>query len=289
MLINLKLPFAQCLTMKATVIATICLSMISQTFAVEEPPASELATSKRTSAQTVVIVHGAWGGAHQWKDVAAALEQTGAAVVHRVTLTGQGERVHLASPDNDLSTHIQDVINVIKFEQLKDVVLIGHSYGGAVISGVANQISETLSQLIYLDSNLLEDGETFFSLMPEKRDHYTRRASEDGDGWLIPIDWEQGDEPADVPHQLKTLTSKLTLDNPKRLEIPSAYWLFADGSSPEKDERFMFLQRAKALKWQTRVFSWGHNPQKDQPKELAEELSKAIASQASGQNREPKH
>ena len=150
MLINLKLPSAQRLMMKATSIAAIGLSLISQTFALEETTVSEPAAPNGRIDSTVVIVHGAWGGAHQWKAVAAALQEISEARVHRVTLTGQGERVHLASPKNDLSTHIQDVVNVIKFEQLQEVVLIGHSYGGAVISGVANQIPDKLSQLIYL-------------------------------------------------------------------------------------------------------------------------------------------
>lgn len=284
MLINPSLPFVQRLLAKATTILLISLPMISQTLAVEEP-----AAPKDGDGPTIVIVHGAWGGAHQWKAVATALEDAGAGLVHRVTLTGHGERVHLASPKNDLSTHIQDVVNVIKFEHLKSVVLIGHSYGGAVISGVANQIPDEISQLIYLDSSLLEDGETFFSVMPEEIEHYIRRANEDGNGWLIPVDWEEGEASGDVPHQLATLTSKITLDNPKRLKIPSAYWLFADGEPAEKDERYRFIERAKELKWRTQVFSWDHNPQKNRPEELAKELFKVIAVQANGRSGKPEN
>lgn len=254
--------------------------MISQALAVEGPVVLE-----DEAGPTIVIVHGAWGGAHQWKAVARALDDAGAGLVHRVTLTGHGERMHLASPKNDLSTHIQDVVNVIKFEQLESVVLIGHSYGGAIISGAANEIPDKVSQLIYLDSYLLEDGETFFSQMPEERDHYIRRANEDGDGWLIPVDWEEGEASGDVPHQLATLTSKITLDNPKRLKIPSDYWLFADGGPAEKDERYRFIKRAKELEWRTRVFPWDHNPQKSRPKDLAKELFKTIADQAHGRSR----
>ena len=283
MLINLNLPSVRRLMISGTIIASIGLSTISQTYAVQKPVASNIATSPE-----IVIVHGAWGGGHQWRAVADALQAAEVGRVHRVTLTGQGERVHLASPENDLSTHIQDVVNVIKFEQLENVILIGHSYGGAVISGVANQIPDKLAQLIYLDSNLLEDGESFFSLMPEKREHYTRRANEGGDGWLIPADWEEAKASGDVPHQLATLTSIIKLDNPQRLKIPSTYWLFADGKPAEQDERQLFLKRAKALKWSTRVFAWGHNPQKSRPVELARELAKELANanlgNARGQN-----
>lgn len=277
--ITLNLPTAQRLMIKATIVAVICLSIFSQTIACED-----FTINKKPSGPTFVIVHGAWGGGHQWKEVAAALEKATGSRVHRVTLTGQGERVHLANPKNDLSTHIQDVVNVIRFEQLDAVVLVGHSYGGAVISGVADQIPEKITQLIYLDAFLLQDGESCFDLAADKRDHYSKRAKEDGDGWLIPVDWEEAKASGDVPHQLATLTAKISLKNPDRLKIPSAYWLFADGKPAEQDERYPFLKRAKALDWQTRVFSWDHNPQKSQPKELGKELSKSIANQTSDQN-----
>lgn len=274
-----SLKFVTSLSFKATIVILIGLSKISQSSAIVDAKVPE-----QSAKPTVVIVHGAWGGAHQWKPAAAALQEACGGLVHRVTLTGQGERVHLASPENNLETHIQDVVNVIKFEQLDAVILIGHSYGGAVISGVANEIPEKISQLIYLDSNLLEHDESYLTHMPENAEKYTRRANEDGDGWLIPVDWEEAKASGDVPHQLATLKSAITLDNPKRLEIPSTYWLFADGKAAEKDERYLFLERAKALQWQTRVLSWHHNPQKDRPEELAKELSESMVSQARERN-----
>ncbi len=264
---------------KLTIAIAIVLLGISQAIAVEEAEVS--GSSKQ---QNIVIVHGAWGGAHQWKAAAEVLQNACGYPVHRVTLTGQGERVHLASPENDLNTHIQDVVNVIKFEQLDSVVLIGHSYGGAVISGVANELPEKISQLVYLDSNILENNESYLTHLPRDAEKYRKRANEDGDGWLIPVDWKQGDAPADVPHQLKTLETRITLDNPARLEIPTAYWLFADGKPAEEDERFMFLHRARKLNWQTRIWSWNHNPHRDRPEELARELSNLIAGKTSDRN-----
>jgi len=274
--ITSNLLFAQHAMNIATISVVICLFVFSQTFASEDPMMTKVA-----SEPTIVIVHGAWGGAHQWRKVAAVLQKATGGHVHRVTLTGQGERVHLASPKNDLSTHIQDVVNVIQYEQLDAVVLVGHSYGGAVISGVADQIPGKISQLIYLDAMLLEDGESCFDLIPQKRDHYTGRAKEDGGGWLIPIDWEEATPFGDVPHQLATLTTKISLKNTDRLKIQSAYWLFADGKPAEQDERHKFFKRAEALHWQTRVFSWDHNPQKSHPEELGKELSRNVTRQTS--------
>ena len=102
---------------------------------------------------TFVIVHGAWGGGWSWKEVDHLLTADGH-TVYRPTLTGQGERVHLASPSVGLDTHIADIVNVIKFENLHDIVLVGHSYAGMVITGVAQQVPDRISRLIYLDALL---------------------------------------------------------------------------------------------------------------------------------------
>src|SRR5918995_2086278 len=98
-----------------------------------------------------LLVPGAWLGGWAWKDVAARLRAEGHDV-YPVTLTGLGERAHLATPDVDLETHIQDVVNVLFYEDLRDVVLVKHSYGGNVITGVADRSPERLRQLVYLDA-----------------------------------------------------------------------------------------------------------------------------------------
>lgn len=105
----------------------------------------------------IVLVHGAWHGGWCWARVEPALRAAG----HRVfspTLTGVGERVHLAGPHVNLDTHITDVVNVIEAEELNDVVLVGHSYGGMVITGVADRLPERLRSLVYVDAFLPEDG-----------------------------------------------------------------------------------------------------------------------------------
>lgn len=107
--------------------------------------------AQETAPGTVVIVHGAWGGGWDWKGVERELRSRGYDV-YRATLTGQGERDHLASPEVGLETHVTDVANLIVWERLEEVVLVGHSYGGMVITGVAERIPERVGRLVYLDA-----------------------------------------------------------------------------------------------------------------------------------------
>ncbi|MGZ0244868.1 MAG: alpha/beta fold hydrolase, partial [Alphaproteobacteria bacterium] len=106
-----------------------------------------------------VLVHGAWHGGWCWRDVRRVLEEHGH-TVFTPTLTGLGERSHLLSPDIDLETHIADVINLLVWEELNDVILVGHSYGGMVITGVADQAKDRLRHIVYLDAFLPADGES---------------------------------------------------------------------------------------------------------------------------------
>ena len=100
---------------------------------------------------TFVIVHGAWGGAWSWNRFVIPRLRAAGHTVFPVTLTGLGERTHLGNADVDLETHIQDVVNVLFYEDLHNVILVGHSYGGRVITGAADRASDRLAQLVYLD------------------------------------------------------------------------------------------------------------------------------------------
>lgn len=119
--------------------------------------APALATAQEAKA-TFVLVHGAWAGAWIWRDVIPLLRAAGHDV-YATTATGMGDRVHLADPAIDLDVYITDVVNVLEYEDLHEVILVGWSYGGLIISGVAEQVPERLAQLVYLDGNLLEDGQ----------------------------------------------------------------------------------------------------------------------------------
>lgn len=112
------------------------------------------------------MVHGAWHGGWCWARVAKTLRAEGHEV-YSPTLTGLGERRHLLSPQVNLDTHIDDVVNLLEYEELENVVLVGHSYAGIVISGVADRARAKLRQLVYLDSLLLEPGKSLFSDFPQ--------------------------------------------------------------------------------------------------------------------------
>ncbi|HEU0072960.1 MAG TPA: alpha/beta hydrolase [Dehalococcoidia bacterium] len=112
---------------------------------------------------TFVLVHGAWGGSYGWRGFANLLRKDGHEV-YTPSLTGLGERSHLGGPDVNLTTHITDVENVFRYEGLSDVVLVGHSYGGMVVTGLADRIPELISHLVYSDAFLPRDGESCFDL-----------------------------------------------------------------------------------------------------------------------------
>lgn len=106
---------------------------------------------------TFVLVHGAWHGGWCWRAVSPILRRAGHAVF-TPTLTGLGERAHLARPGIDLDLHVQDIVAVLEMEDLRDVVLVGHSYGGVVVTGVAGRAPERIRRLVYLDAFVPENG-----------------------------------------------------------------------------------------------------------------------------------
>lgn len=112
-----------------------------------------------------VLVHGAWVGGWCYKRVAQHLRQEGH-VVYTPTCTGLGERSHLFCPDLDLETHVTDVMNVIKYEELDDFVLVGHSWGGMVVTAVADRIPERVARLVYVDGFVPNDGKSMFDYLP---------------------------------------------------------------------------------------------------------------------------
>jgi pimeloyl-ACP methyl ester carboxylesterase len=134
---------------------------------------------------TFLVAHGAWGAGYTWKKMHPLMTAAGHRLV-TFTYTGLGEREHLASPSNDLKTHIQDVLAVIKYEDLRDIVLIGHSYGGMVATGVADRARDKIAQLIYLDAFVPRDGEGLFDLISPTARQGMRESAKAGDGWRVP-------------------------------------------------------------------------------------------------------
>jgi pimeloyl-ACP methyl ester carboxylesterase len=184
-----------------------------------------------------VLVGGAWLGGWCWRPVARRLRDQGHDV-YPLSLTGLGERVHLARPEVDLETHVTDVVNLLKFEGLRDVVLLGHSYAGFVVTGAADRVPDRISRLVYLDTGAFPDGFAHIDLFPpEARQRLERHVEEEGDGWRLPMPpWEELAEQASleglddsqlellrsraVAQPFGTYTQPLQLDNPAREALP---------------------------------------------------------------------
>lgn len=133
-----------------------------------------------------ILVPGAWLGGWAWNDVAAALRAAGQ-TAYPISLTGLADRSHLARPEVDLETHITDVVNLIETEELTDVTLVGHSYAGIVVTGVADRVPDRLARLVFVDSAPFEDGESFLGVTPPDAQTQTRaQVDAEGDGWLLP-------------------------------------------------------------------------------------------------------
>ena len=134
---------------------------------------------------TFVLVPGFWLGGWAWRPVTDTLRARGHEV-YPVTLTGLGERAHLARPDVDLDTHITDVANLLRYEDLRDVVLVGHSYGGLVVTGVADQLPDRVRQLVYVDTGPLPDGFSNADFAPPEERARQEALVAGGDGWRLP-------------------------------------------------------------------------------------------------------
>ncbi|MEW4924036.1 alpha/beta fold hydrolase [Algibacter sp. 2305UL17-15] len=228
-----------------------------------------LQAQKTEVKQVYVLVHGTWGGGWAFKEVDSLMTFKNV-IVYRPTLTGQGERAHLASNTVGLDTHIMDIVNTVLFEDLHNIILVGHSYGGMVVAGVVNKIPERISKLVYLDAVVPENGESLVTAMGEN----TPQGLLVEDGFLIPK-WVAKDAkaPKDVPHSLKTWTDKIVLDNPDRLKIPTTFILTVEkDKDPKKDGFASQAERAKSKGWPVLMLESDHNAQWSAPKELTEML-----------------
>jgi pimeloyl-ACP methyl ester carboxylesterase len=241
---------------------------------------------------THVLIGGAWLGGWCWQPVTRRLRDNGHEV-YPVTLTGLGERVHLASPQVDLDTHITDVVNLIEFEDLRDVVLLGHSYASLVVTGAADRIPERISRLVYLDTAPLPDGAILLEKFPpELRKRTEDQVQELGEGWKFPMpppeelanmaSLEGVDEEhlrllysRATPQPFGTYTQPLRLENPAReglrkLGILCSFSLnqvqeMIDSGNP------LFREMA-GPNWRFVELSTGHWPMFSRPDDLAELL-----------------
>ena len=232
---------------------------------------------------SVVLAHGAWSAAWGWKKMRPLFRAAGIEFFSP-TYTGLGERAHLARPDIDLSTHIADVLGVLEFEDLSDVTLIGHSYGGMVATGVADQAADRIARVIYLDAFAPRDGQSLFDLVGPKTEAAMRGGAEkQGDGWKIPpINPPADTSPEDLawtgprrrPQPIKAFEQKLRL---KRTTAPPRHYIYAKKNAPGDVFR-QFADRARSEPGGTcHEIDASHNPHITCPDVLMKLLTQIMA------------
>jgi pimeloyl-ACP methyl ester carboxylesterase len=228
------------------------------------------------NATTFLVAHGAWSAGWSWKKMHPLMSAAG----HRLlvpTYTGLGEREHLASPEVDLETHINDVLGVIKFEELEDFVLVGHSYGGMVATAVADRVPERIRKLIYVDAFVPRDGQSLFDLVPPQTRDRLLAGMAAGDGWRVPsMPIPEDTSPGDVAwiERFRMPQPLHCFDRPVKLsgdiKVPRAY-LYAL-RRPAVDTFGPFAARAKEEGWEYREMDASHSPQVTAPELLADLL-----------------
>lgn len=226
---------------------------------------------------TFVLIHGMFHGSWCWKKVAPRLRAAGHEV-YTPTLTGVGERKHLHYPGIDMHTHIQDVVNVVGFEDLFDVVLVGHSLAGFMAPAVAERAPERLAHIINLDGPLAAEGKAFKDLLPDTWEFFRQRGREAGDEWWAPpvMEWTFGVTGADLAwlqskltsHPLNTWETPLLFANPAAHSIPRTFISCTEIPLSEDEIAAEETKHAK-LGWSFRHIPTGHDAMITAPEELA--------------------
>ena len=231
--------------------------------------------------KTFVLVHGAWHGGWCWRRVADRLRQRG----HEVftpTLTGLGERAHLMNSGIMLATHITDVVNLIKYERLNDIVLCGHSYAGFVISGVAEQAEKAIASIVFLDAFFPANGQTCLDEnRPGVRDAVTALVQK-GEIGIPPRPAEAfGVNEKDRawvdalcgPQPIATFTDKIALTGARERIAKKTYIRAKGYDNPAFDAALAKVKNNSA--WRVHELPSGHDVMVDQPDKLAEILLEA--------------
>ncbi len=233
-----------------------------------------------------VLCHGAWGGGWAWTRVARILRDHG----HEVftpTYTGLGERAHLLTPDVDLETHIHDIRSVIRCERLDDFVLVGHSYGGMVITGVADREWPRIRKLVYLDAFLPGDGQSVADLGGDERARAMLELAERaGEGWKVPrpegsISPKVAErdrrwlDDLGVPQPLASFTRRLAIDG-NHLAIADKVYVLASDNPGSPFHAFAEETRARD-DWTTHQLPTHHHLHLSMPEETAQILMENVS------------
>jgi pimeloyl-ACP methyl ester carboxylesterase len=238
--------------------------------------------------QAIVLVHGAWHGGWCYRRVADLLRGSG----HRVytpTLTGLGERSHLLSRSINLSTHITDIANGILWEDLRQIILVGHSYGGMVVTGVADAMTDRISALVYLDAFLPTAGKSFHDIVPAELAHAQVQSASAGNGLSVPpipaaaFNVNETDrswvDSLCTPHPLGTLTQPIELTG-SHARIGTKSYVLATQNPIQ-----LFQGFARSMRDDRSCISYelpcGHDVMIDLPKQTADIIEQA-ATRAAG-------
>ena len=239
---------------------------------------------------TFVVAHGAWAAGWFWQKMRPRLHAAG----HQLftpTCTGVGERAHLAHPGIDLDHHINDLLQVLHFEDLHGITLIGHSYGGMVATGVADRAPERIARVVYLDAFVPRDGDSMMSLLPPEIGRRMAEATAlTGDGWRVPANPMPPDSSPDdlawavprrMPQPIKTLTQPLRLTGAID-RLPRSY-IYCTRPGPGDAFR-PFAERAQREPgWQYFELDASHNPQVTVPDALVRLLNQIVGGPAAGE------
>jgi pimeloyl-ACP methyl ester carboxylesterase len=239
---------------------------------------------------TFVLVHGGWHGGWCWQKVTPFLEAAGH-TVYAPTLTGLAERASELTPEVGVDTHIQDVVGLLADKDLQGVILVGHSYGGMVITGVVDAVPERIAHLVYLDTFVPRDGESMADVSPLVI--YLLRRQAQGDGWRIASHGDYGvtTEPDRswvlskvTPQPLKTLEQPLHLKNPAIVSTKPRTHIECTGDGSFFSHlrpllRHLLAPRAlppREAGWRLRQLPTGHDAMITMPKELADLLLEVV-------------
>jgi pimeloyl-ACP methyl ester carboxylesterase len=228
--------------------------------------------------KTFVLVHGAWHGGWCWRRVSDLLERQG----HKVfapTLTGLGERSHLMRAGIDVSTHVTDVVNVLKWERLSGVVLCGHSYGGMVVSGVAEKAYSAIGSIVFLDAFVPENGDSMAALTSQAVRDNLKAAGERGDlgvparpaaAFLVNEKDQAWVDSLCGPQPIGTMTEKLALTGARERIAKKTY--IRAGAYPNPGFDIAYARVKADPSWRTYEVPCGHDVMVDMPERLAEIL-----------------
>jgi pimeloyl-ACP methyl ester carboxylesterase len=232
---------------------------------------------------TFVLVPGAWCGAWVWHWLTPYLRGAGHQV-HAITLSGLGERIDLAHPGIILDTHIMDVVTALEFADLRGVTLVGWSYAGMVIAGVADRVPERLAQVIHLDAYVPEDGQSSYDIDPGDRDADLAAVEAAGTpgyvppplGWIAEAVTDEAVRAVMLermtPHPLATFAQPIRLSKPDAATVPRAYVRCIAGRDPADPERAYLARVRDDPAWRYREIPVDHLAPVAAPRETAAAL-----------------